>query len=343
MKINAYRGASLGTAYIEITGIPTPANLDQVRFAIFSQVHQKSNLGPGGWQAGEALLIPQKVEGLSEGVKLFLGPEVVDHMEPGTYSFKLLPGDTPPQSGGLGWRNIPPRPADARQNIKDAPAETSTPPTRPSQRPPAPEAPPPPQPSPPTPTSPPTPPPTPGKAEIKIELSDSSEDSAEDQPTGKSPLIWIVLAVVVVVLAGGGWWFWQSPKEPSAQTAALAPLAKVREDLGRNISPDQALAAGKAMLGQPGNADAAFLYLEYAAQAGQAEAALLLGRFYDPTDASPTGSILKSLSDAYEWYAKAREGGQPEAEAALAKLKAEAQRLADQGDDNAKALLARWR
>lgn len=327
MKVNAYRGESLGTAYIEITGIPTPASLNQVQFTISSQ---DKWLGPGGWQPGEIHLIPQKVEGLSEGVKLFLGPEVVDHMYAGNFSFKLLPGDTPPQSGGLGWRNIPPRPADARQNIKDAPAEAPTPP----------------QPTPPTPPPTPPTPPTPGKAEIKIEVEvsdSSSETSTEDQPAGKSPLIWIAVAVVVVVLAGGGWWFWQTQKEPSDQTVALAPLAKVREDLGKNISPDQALAAGKAMLGQPGNADAAFLYLEYAAQAGQAEAALLLGRFYDPTDAAPSGSILKSLADAYEWYAKAREGGQAEAEAALAKLKAEAQRLADQGDDNAKALLARWR
>lgn len=336
MKINAYRGEDPGTAVIEVTGIPVPGNPDLVRFSIHSQAHKEGDLGLQGWQAGEAQLTPIRVELLPDGVRLCLGPEVVDHMQQGNYSFKLLPGDTPPQTGGLGWRNIPPSPSGGRMNLKEAPSDA--PPSKPGTPPPPIDAPPPP-----TPSAPPPPPP-PDKGEIKIESRDSSGPTTEaEKPAGQGRLVWIVVAVVALVLAGGGWWFWQSQSSSPDQTSAMAPLTKARDDLGKNIDPDQALAAGKSLLGQADKADAAFLYLEYAAQAGLTEAAFLLGRFYDPLDNAPSGSIIKSLPDAYEWYAKARDAGQPEAGEALVRLKAEAERMAAQGDDDAKVLLGRWR
>lgn len=336
MKISAYRGEALGTAVIEVTGIPVPGNPALVRFSIHSQAHEKGDLGPQGWQAGEAQLTPARVEVLPDGIKLFLGPEVVDHMEQGTYGFKLLPGDAPPQSGGLGWRNIPPSPAMGRMNIKDAPVEAPvSPPSapRPVEVPPS---------APPRPSAP--PPPPPGQGEIKIESDDQSGlQSGGGKPEGRRGLVWIVVAVVALALAGGGGWFWWSQSSAPNQAADMAPLDQARQALGRNISPDQALAAGKSMLGHADQADAAFLYLEYAAQAGLAEAAFLVGRFFDPLDSAASGSIIKSLPDAYEWYAKARDAGLIEAEAALARLKTEAERLAAQGDENVKALLGRWR
>lgn len=343
MKISAYRGEALGTAVIEVTGIPVPGNLDLLRFSIHSQAHKMGHLGPQDWQAEKAKLTPARVEVLPDGVKLFLGPEVVDHMEQGTYGFTLLSGDTPLHSGGLGWRNIPPSPSLGRMNIKDAPVEAPAP--QPSRSPVV-EAPPPPPVTPVAPATPVTPPPPPTRdqGEIKIGSDDhSARPRVGEKPAGGRGLLWIVVAVVALALAGGGGWFWWSQSSSPDQPAGMAPLAQAREDLGRNISPDQALAAGKAMLGKVEMADAAFLYLEYAAQAGLAEAAFLIGRFYDPLDIAPSGSIIKSLPDAYEWYAKARDAGQTEAETALTRLKAEAERLAAQGDENAKALLGHWR
>ena len=54
------------------------------RFRLRRHGHAEAELGPGGWQAAEAVLTPAKAEAIPGGLRLRLGPGVVDHIELGT-------------------------------------------------------------------------------------------------------------------------------------------------------------------------------------------------------------------------------------------------------------------
>jgi len=70
----------------------------------------------------------------------------------------------------------------------------------------------------------------------------------------------------------------------------------------------------------PEGAEAAFLLFDYAAESGNALPALALGRYYDPGDSGPSGSIRKGPVIANEWHQAALAGGQKEAEDHLVEL-----------------------
>ena len=154
--------------------------------------------------------------------------------------------------------------------------------------------------------------------------------------SGQSRL-WMLIAIIALGIIFGGYWVWKRgrAKAPPASTekitkpttlprmANLPPkklpskppppsyppdapvLGQARKALREGVSPDEALALAKSLPEQPERADAAFLLLEYAADSGNSEAALAVGRFYDPTDDGPSGTILKNPSTAYEWYQEA--------------------------------------
>ncbi|MBW2585252.1 MAG: hypothetical protein JRE36_17330 [Deltaproteobacteria bacterium] len=160
----------------------------------------------------------------------------------------------------------------------------------------------------------------------------------------KSPeRLWIVVIsgmVGLVVLVVAGYLVWQSfqvdevkPKEaqkpelprmanlPPKKEAILPPpppsytpdapvLEKARKALREGITPEAALALAKALPESPERRDAAFLLLEFAADSGNAEAALAVARYYDPTDKAPSGTIRKNPETAYGWYTEALAGGQ---------------------------------
>ena len=92
----------------------------------------------------------------------------------------------------------------------------------------------------------------------------------------------------------------------------------------------------------PEETDAAFLLLEDAAQKGDAEAMFLVGQFYDPASTLPRGSIPADLTQAKRWYDQAAQKAQPQAKAALDKLKEYARGLEAKGDAEARALLQNW-
>ena len=95
-------------------------------------------------------------------------------------------------------------------------------------------------------------------------------------------------------------------------------------------------------LDKPESADGAFLLLEYAAEAGNTEAALAVGRFYDPLYQGPSGSIRKDPALAYEWYQKALDGGQAPAQKQLAELRSWVEEQAVGGSRGAQQLLDSW-
>ena len=131
---------------------------------------------------------------------------------------------------------------------------------------------------------------------------------------------------------------------PPPSYAPDAPvLEQAREALRKGISPAEAVTMAKALPDRPERADAAFLLLEYAAESGNAEAALAVGRYYDPADEEPSGSIRKNPTTAFEWYQEALTKGQKDAHNHLAQLRLWVEEKAKQGSSQAKELLNSWR
>ncbi|MBW2657768.1 MAG: hypothetical protein JRC59_08745, partial [Deltaproteobacteria bacterium] len=98
------------------------------------------------------------------------------------------------------------------------------------------------------------------------------------------------------------------PPPPPSYTPDAPVLEKARKALREGITPEAALALAKALPESPERRDAAFLLLEFAADSGNAEAALAVARYYDPTDKAPSGTIRKNPETAYGWYTEALAG-----------------------------------
>lgn len=132
------------------------------------------------------------------------------------------------------------------------------------------------------------------------------------------------------------------PPPPSYPPDAPA-LEQARNSLRDGISADDAVALAKSLPDSPERADAAFLLLEYAADSGSAEAAMLVARYYDPTDDTPSGTIRKNPEIAYEWYKAALTGGREDVRQHISKLHQWVEAQAKQGSDDAQQLLKNWR
>ena len=188
--------------------------------------------------------------------------------------------------------------------------------------------------------------------------------------------LWIILisgVMGLVILTVGGYLIWQSfqPEEiqpkvvekktelprmanlPPKKTAIQPPpppsyspdapvLEKARQALRDGISPEDALTLAKSLPESPERADAAFLLLEYAADSGLAEAALAVGRYYDPTNEEPSGTIRKNPQTAHDWYLEAKAGGQDDANTWLEQLHSWVEKKADEGSIEARELLNNW-
>jgi len=133
------------------------------------------------------------------------------------------------------------------------------------------------------------------------------------------------------------------PPPPPSYTPDAPALEKARKALRDGISPEEAVALANSLTESPERADAAFLLLEFAADSGNAVAALAVARYYDPTEKEPSGTIRKSPESAYDWYTVALAGGQQSAETRLAQLRSWVEEQATQGSIKARDLLNTWR
>ena len=86
-------------------------------------------------------------------------------------------------------------------------------------------------------------------------------------------------------------------------------------------------------------ADANFLLREELAERGDSESMFLLGQFYDPSQALPSGSIEKDPEQAIDWYRQAQAGGWQSSGPALDNLKAWLTNEAKGGNSDAQRLL----
>ena len=133
------------------------------------------------------------------------------------------------------------------------------------------------------------------------------------------------------------------PPPPPSYTPDAPVLEQARKALREGIGPAEALELAQSLPASPERADAAFLLLEYAADSGNAEAALSVARYYDPTDTKPSGTIHKNPETAYSWYRQALTGGEEKAKDNLAQLRAWVETQANGGDQDARELLKNWR
>ena len=135
-------------------------------------------------------------------------------------------------------------------------------------------------------------------------------------------------------------------KVPEPITPSYAPdaplLEQVRETMRKGIDPASALAMAKSLPDQPERADAAFILLEYAAEAENGEAALEVGRYFDPTYAGDSGTIVKDPEVAHDWYQLALSQGLLEADIHLSNLKQWVTKQAAEGSYKARQLLKIW-
>ena len=140
----------------------------------------------------------------------------------------------------------------------------------------------------------------------------------------------------------------QPPKIKALEpvTPSYAPdaplLEQVREAMRKGIDPDSAMAMAKTLPDKPERADAAFILLEYAAEAQNGEAALEVARYFDPTYAGDSGTIVKDPEVAYDWYQLALSEGLFEAEIHISNLKKWVTKQADDGSYQARELLKEW-
>jgi hypothetical protein len=183
---------------------------------------------------------------------------------------------------------------------------------------------------------------------------------------------WILITgVIVIIVVAGGYFFWRGsrpavttketaeptklprmanlpPKEkapkpvPPSYSQEAPLLEQVREAMRKGIDPEDAVTFAKSLPQKPERADAAFILLEYAAETGHAEAALIVARYFDPTLTDDSGTIIKDPAAAYEWYQAALSGGQSEAQNHLSDLRQWVQKEAEQGSREAREVLTNW-
>ena len=134
------------------------------------------------------------------------------------------------------------------------------------------------------------------------------------------------------------------PKPVAPPYTPEAPLLEqVRAVMRKGIDPEGAVKLAKSLPDKPERADAAFILLEYAAEAKHAEAALIVGRYFDPNYTGDVGTIIKDPEAAYEWYQAALSGGQLQAKNHLSDLRRWVEKEAAQGSIEARELLSSWR
>lgn len=294
-----------------------------------------NHLAPGGWQAAEHFWQPDSVAATPDGAVLGLGPDIVCHMENGTYRFGIVeaPG-RPAEDATVVWRDIPgpldveadptvirrrrggvsigqrPAPETAREAADAAAAEAAARAAREAAE-------------------------AEARRAAEAQRAKQREDDAVAPPRpGRPAWLWAVLAVLLLAGAGGAYLLLKPDGGDHKGTAAHDSGAKDKAAADRpaldqarqalrdpNLSAAAAVALARKLTPRPNGADAAFLLWDYAAGLGDGAAALELGGYYDPARPA-AGSIAKNGAQAVKWYGKAKAGGVAEAAARLDALRA---------------------
>ncbi len=189
----------------------------------------------------------------------------------------------------------------------------------------------------------------------------------QSNPPNSNTTWMVIIAISLIAVIGGGLWLFKGndqetlppapapslpkmanlpqkepeikpPPEPAYEPDAPV-LEQARQALRDGITPAGALAMAASLPDKPERADAAFLLLEYAADSGNADAAMAVGAYYDPSLDLPSGSIRKDPARAYEWYQTALAGGQADSKDRLDGLRRWVVASAAGGSADAQVLL----
>jgi hypothetical protein len=137
----------------------------------------------------------------------------------------------------------------------------------------------------------------------------------------------------------------QSAQGGSADQGPGGAARSLIRELRAQVPPDLQRAYQAAQeFQQAGKLDDAYLLYFYAAREGYGPAAMQLGRETDPSSFKQ-GGLLDAPDElqANKWYSLAVQAGEPDASAALAKLRSTVEQQADGGDQRARRIMLQWK
>lgn len=323
-----------GNGIFIVSDLSAIDNINGVSFGL-KRASDGMNLGHDAWQDAETFQAPLSVEQTDSGLKLFIGPNVVDNLDmQETYRFFLKVEGKSPIACTMTVDGVAYSPMAGGQGVAAVTTKAAPPVAKPVE-----QAPPPPPPVTPEPPVVPEPPVTPEPPVEEVEPV--SVPQPEKKPASKMPLL-AVLCLVLIGAGVGGWYMLKSDEQSAAPVAAVpeeAPIVVARKHLGGPADPATSLELATKYRPLENGADAAFLLIEDAAQKGDGKGMLLLADFYDPLSTEPAGSIAKDPKQAWDWYQKAKNAGEAGAEQKLTELRAWAEAEAAKGSTVAQELL----
>ncbi len=359
ITISDDRAKGRGWARMVIAGTDLPHEALALRI-----VQGGRHLTPDGFQTGVAEVHPTAAEELDDGgLSLLLGPDIVQHMRAGNYTFELVSHGASVGGKAAPWKAAPYRPTagdppPVRQPVTITSTRTTTPGVLGGST---------------TPT-------TDGAGSEATTITETKgvtdkKTTAQRQGAGtempasgaplasegtKGPKTRIVaiiagVASLLVLLAAGGWWAYQQgigpfatadaeptpapapAAAPSTQAPTLSATDRAQQFLATTSDPAAIATEAAAFLAE-GEVGVAIILYRRAADGGHAPALLDLARIYDPT--SDVGDAANKRADfAYNFYRRARQGGSADAETAITALGAWAEEQARAGHGDAAQLL----
>jgi hypothetical protein len=154
--------------------------------------------------------------------------------------------------------------------------------------------------------------------------SAQKQPSPAPAPPVPPPKKWrfaILAAVALLLLLAGGayWWLRPEPTLPPSADDTKGDVGLTTEAARKFLIADPAVQPTKDLakrFGENKSLEGAFLLLRHAAEKGDAESALALGKMYDPATYSKDTSPLPAANPAQaaDWYKRAAEAGNAEAQ-----------------------------
>lgn len=259
-------------------------------------------LADSGWQEAEVYIKPERADMREDGLYLYIGPQVVDNLDmQESYRFYLTWPGASPLSAGLKVEGLIYSPlsggAGIAQAEKAALKGPLTPPGKTEEK------------------SAPEPQDQPAPQTTASAGREERPSAPQAQSNKKQAIMWAVIIALFLAL-GGGIYYLVNKDSFEKESAALPPLEEAYKYLsGDKITAEESYNLAERLWKETSDnaRDAAFLLYEDAANKGMGAAMLMLGRYYDPVEDTPHGSIIKDAEQAFAWYEKALNAGETDA------------------------------
>ena len=307
--------------------------LDEGTSLILQSSSNRAYWADGKWVQGKTTFKPDGFEIQGAQLLVYLGPSIVDHLDPmETYLLCLVGSDGTECCSVFYLENV--QPSSVRGSAAPEVPQPEVAPTIPTF--------PTPQEAPKVepvvePVITPAPEPTPEVVEPLPQVEPLLEQPAPTTPAGTPKGAIIGGVVLLLLLIGGGayWFLGKGEKTPPVSLASIRSMIVEK-------APDEKLrTVFTTTEWTPENADARFLLAEVLAQKNDKDAMLVLAQFYDPANTViASGSIVKDAEQAYTWYTAAQKQG-VDVKAPLESLRSWVAKQADAGDADAKDLQKR--